>query len=279
MTPSLILRASLLLCLLCTSPAGPRAQSSPKTFLGFDANTYPGDTLLPALRQSFAFTGYWLNNPPGASENGWEGKRAVVRNAGFGFLILFNGRLARELGSPANASTLGASDGRAAAATAQHEGFPPRAVIFLDQEEGGRMTPAQLAYILAWVDAIRSANFRAGIYCSGMPAKEGKNQTIITANDIRDHAGSRDITYFVYNDACPPSSGCVYPKNPPQPSASGVAFATIWQFAQSPRRKKFTRSCAVTYNRDGNCYPPLALPAPVLMDLNSAISADPSAGR
>lgn len=270
---------ALAVCLLFFALSAPFLRAQSKTYLGFDANSYPGDALLPALHQTFAFAGYWLNIPPGATENNWTGTRAALRNAGFGFLVLFNGRLARDLKSPDRASALGASDAVVARAAAQREGFPPGTIIFLDQEEGGRMTPAQLAYILAWVDAIQAGGFRAGIYCSGMPAREGKNETIVTAEDIRNHAGNRDLTYFVYNDACPPSPGCVYLKNPPQPAASGIAFASVWQFAQSPRRREFTRSCASTYNRDGNCYPPLALPAPALLDLETATSADPSSGR
>lgn len=269
----------LLVCAVFFLPAAPLARAQAKTFLGFDANTYPGDTVLPALRQTFTFAGYWLNDPPGASENAWAGKRTAIRAAGFGFLVLFNGRLERELKSPANAEALGASDGRAAVAAARREGFSAPIVIFLDQEEGGRMTPAQLAYILAWVDAIRLPGFRAGIYCSGMPAKEGKNQTVVTAEDIRAHAGGREIAYFVYNDACPPAPGCAYGKDPPDPTLSGVAFAEIWQFAQSPRRRGFTRACRDSYNRDGNCYPPLALPSRFFLDLDSATSPDPSSGR
>ena len=275
--------AIFLLALLALGSAralAPRqAPTQSVTYLGFDANTYPGDALLPALRQSFAFTGYWLNNPPGASGNSWVGRRAAVRDAGFGFLVLFNGRLAKELKHVAGATAIGAADGRAAVAAARKEGFPARTLIFLDQEEGGRMTPPQIAYILAWTDAIAASDFRAGIYCSGMPAKEGKVQTVVTAENIRESAASRDITYFVYNDACPPSPGCAYPKHPPQPSLSGVAFAAVWQFAQSPRRAQFTRSCAATYSHDGNCYPLLSLPSPVLLDLDSALSADPSSGR
>lgn len=269
----------LLLCALFFAAAVPRAGAQSKTFLGFDANTYPGDALLPALRETFTFAGYWLNSPPGATENEWAGKRAAIRAAGFGFLVLFNGRLERELKSPANAAALGASDGRAAIAGARREGFPAATVIFLDQEEGGRMTPAQLAYIFSWEEAVGASGYRAGIYCSGMPAKEGKHETIVTADDIRAHAGSRDIDYFVYNDACPPAPGCVYGKNPPNPGLSGVAFAAIWQFAQSPRRRGFTRSCAGTYSRDGNCYPPLALASRFFLDLDSATSPDPSSGR
>ena len=50
-----------------------------RTYYGFDANGYPGDDLLPALHQSFAYTGYWLNNPPGMTSDPWAGKRQVVR--------------------------------------------------------------------------------------------------------------------------------------------------------------------------------------------------------
>ena len=46
------------------------------TFLGMDRNDYPGDASMKALKKTFAFTGYWLNNPPGATSNTWTGKRA-----------------------------------------------------------------------------------------------------------------------------------------------------------------------------------------------------------
>jgi hypothetical protein len=123
-----------------------------------------------------------------------------------------------------------------------------------------------------------AGNFSGGIYCSGMPAKEGKG-TIVTAKDIRSRAGDRPIEYFVYNDACPPSPGCVYAKNAPAPSGSGVAFASIWQFAQSPRRHEFTKNCARTYHAEGNCYAPGAAAGSAMLDLNSAASPDPSNGR
>jgi len=78
--------------LLLTAPLAPaQGSSSAHTYSGFDANEYPGDASLPALRRQFAFTGYWLNNPPGASHNAWSGKRALLVKNGFGFLVLFNG--------------------------------------------------------------------------------------------------------------------------------------------------------------------------------------------
>ncbi len=251
-------------------------------YLGFDRNTYPGDANLKALHQTFSYTGYWLNNPPGERTNSWTGHRAAVESAGFGFLVLFNGRLYAELKSVAKATKLGNSDAQAAAAAARREGFPAHTIIFLDQEQGGRMLPEQKAYIYAWVDAVTAAGFRAGIYCSGIPSPDDNN--IVTAEDIRAHAGegaraTRQIVYWAINDACPPAPGCAFPKAPPSPAESGVSFAEVWQFAQSPRRKDVAAHCS-NYSRDGECYPPGISPALQLhVDLNSATSPDPSHGR
>ena len=71
------------------------------------------------------------------------------------------------------------------------------------------MLPAQKAYLFAWVDGISHAGFRAGVYCSGIAAQEKGGASIITAEDIRQSAGTRHIAYWVTNDACPPSPGCV----------------------------------------------------------------------
>ena len=169
--------------------AGAQETANPASaYLGFDRNDYPGDGKLTLLRQTFSFAGFWLNHPPGAKMNTWVGKRGVLESAGFGFLILFNGRLLTELKTVSNAARLGKSDGQAAIAAAQREGFPAGAVIFLDQEEGGRMLPEQRTYIYTWVDRINVAGFRAGIYCSGIAAKEGAGVTVVTAEDIRQNA-------------------------------------------------------------------------------------------
>jgi hypothetical protein len=247
------------------------------TYLGFDRNTYPGDANLKALHQTFSYTGYWLNNPPGEKTNTWTGHRAAVESAGFGFLVLFNGRLYAELKSEASATKLGQSDAEAAATAARREGFPAHTVIFLDQEQGGRMLPEQKAYIYAWVDAVTAAGFRAGIYCSGIPAKDDGN--IVTAEDIRQNAGTRQIVYWAINDACPPAPGCAFPKHPPSPAESGVSFAEIWQFAQSPLREDVAGHCS-NYNRDGNCYPPgVSSVLHLHVDVNTATTPDPSQGR
>jgi hypothetical protein len=249
-------------------------------YLGFDTNSYPGDASVAGLRRTFSFIGYWLNDPPGGASIPWAGKRKILRGEGFGFLVLFNGRLERDLKTAQRAGVLGSGDARVAANEAIREGFRPGTVIFLDQEEGGEMEPDQMAYVLAWIDGVVAANFRAGVYCSGMPAAAGPGRLAVTAQNIRERAGNRKVTFFVYNDACPPSQGCVYRREAPPPAESGVRFASVWQFAQSPRRKQFTASCAATYDLDGNCHPPWGAGiGSIFLDLDSATSADPSDGR
>ncbi len=299
-------RIALLLCLANLHvPAGSAQQSEAaepgRAYLGFDANDYPGDANLKTLHQTFSYTGYWLSPPPDEKTNSWVGHRAAIESAGFGFLVLFNGRLYAELKTVANATRLGQSDARAAAAAARREGFPLAAIIFLDQEQGGRMLPEQKAYIYAWVDGIVAAGFRAGIYCSGMAATDDGN--VVTAEDIRAHADDsapgdagksaratqskpREIVYWAINDACPPAPGCAFPQHPPSPAESGVKFAEVWQFAQSPQRKDVAGRCT-NYSRDGNCNAPgidgdglkIGLKFELKIDLNSAASADPSHGR
>lgn len=264
--------ASGLACVLFLS-----AQAQNSTYLGFDRNEYPGDANLKTLKQTFAYAGYWLNNPPGMKSNSWTGHRSAVESAGFGFLVLFNGRLYAELKSETNAKRLGQSDAGTAASSARHEGFPKNAIIFLDVEQGGRMLPEQKAYIFAWVDGVIAAGFRAGIYCSGMTSPD--EQHVVTAEDIRESAGSRQITYWAINDSCPPSPGCTFPQRPPSPAQSGVSFAEVWQFAQSPQRKDVAGRCT-NYSRDGNCYPPGTSSSQGLhIDLSTASSSDPSNGR
>ena len=139
------------------------------------------------------------------------------------------------------------------------------------------MLPEQRAYIHAWVDAVVRGGYRAGVYCSGIAFRESAKVSVVTANDIRDNAGGRDIHFFVSNDQCPPSRGCVLQEPPPSPAKSGVQFADAWQFAQSPRRPEMTAACRKTYAKDGSCYAPVA--AGVYLDVDTATSADPSQTR
>src|SRR5579863_7903488 len=256
------------------------AQEKSSFYLGFDRNNYPGDENLKALHQTFSYMGYWLGHPPSAKTNTWKGKRRKIEAAGFGFLVLYNGRPYAQLKSVANAMRLGKLDAASAISAAHREGFPGGTIIFLDQEEGGRMLPEQKAYIYSWVDAVNASGFAAGIYCSGIANQESQTVSVVTADDIRNNAGGRKITFWVANDSCPPAPGCAFPRRAPSPALSGVEFAEVWQFVQSPRRPDVTAACAKTYNADGNCYPPgIPEESGLHIDVETATSPDPSHGR
>ena len=256
--------------------------SAQEIHLGFDRNNYPGDNTLPALRKYFAFTGYWLNNPPGEHQNTWSGKREVLLRNNFGFLVLFNGRLDTEIlksqKSGTTATSLGQKDAAAAITAAQREHFPAHTILFLDQEEGGRLLPEQSAYLFAWTEAIAASIYLPGAYVSGQPVSDAPGQTITTAQNIREQIVARrlhPIALFIYQDACPPSNGCTL--HPPAITAAETLDITAWQYAQSPRRPEITHACAKTYAPDGNCYVP-DLPG-LYVDLSVGLSPDPSHGR
>jgi hypothetical protein len=257
----------------------PTPQDPGSSYLGFDRNVYPGDDALPVLRKTFIFASYWLSPPPGEKINTWRGKRELLHSQGFGFAVLYRGRASRELKTETTAKEKGALDARNAAASAKEEGFAASTVIFLDIEEGGRLPPAYHAYLRTWADELTRAGYRPGVYCSAIPANEGHGVTILTAADIRKNLGARELVYWVYNDVCPPAPGCATSKNPPPVSSSGVSYATIWQFVQSPRRKEYTARCAATYQPDGNCYAPGDASHAWFLDLNSSLTADPSGAK
>jgi hypothetical protein len=284
------LRLLILALLLAasTSLAQTPSQTPPApAYLGFDRNDYPGDATLPELRKHFAFTGYWLTNPPGTTHNSWLGTRDRLRSAGFGFLIVANGRLDSELLRAArqgkSPAAFGRADADAVVAAAQREGFPATAILFLDQEEGGRLLPEQAAYLFAWTEAVARSAYLPGVYASGQPSDDGpgpngKPATITTIQDIRAHVAANHlhpVAFWVAQDACPPAPGCVL--QPPPAGLSGTLDAAAWQFAQSPRRRSITQDCARTYAADGDCNTPS--PATLDVDLSTAPTPDPSHGR
>ncbi len=279
--------AVLLLTFACSAGAQ-------HAYRGFDRNIYPGDAALPALRKSFSYTGYWLNTPPGAQSNTWMGKRALLKHDGFGFLVLFNGRTDAELKAAqakgTSATALGTQDGKAAVAAAAREGFARNVLIFLDQEEGGRLLQEQADYVFAWADAARKGGARAGVYCSGIEVPDS-GSTISTARDIveRENAQARrlpkdkraapPIVLWIVNDQCPPSPGCTL-ATPSMAAAFPPALRShteVWQYAVSPRRPQFSAGCPRNHAPDGNCYAPgLAHGDNSFVDLNTANSPDPS---
>jgi hypothetical protein len=268
-----MMRAIWIVGVLLTVASSAPAQ---RTYIGFDKNSYPGDDLLPKFHQTFAYSGYWLNNPPGMNNNPWTGKRDAMRAAGLGFLILFNGRLDAQLKGQ-HAAVLGREDASSAMAAAKREGFPVGAIIFLDQEEGGSLLSEQAAYIGAWIAAFNRSAYKPGVYCSGIAVPSG-SKTISTAQDVE--ARLPRARLWVWNDQCPPAPGCVMQPKQLDPAKSGTANTLVRQYAESPRRPADTAACRQTYAADGDCYAPdLPHSEQTYIDLNTSHSPDPSHGR
>jgi Domain of unknown function (DUF1906) len=263
------------------TPPSLQERKSPQTYLGFDRNIYPGDDALPVLRKTFSFVGYWLSSPPGETTNTWTGKLEILRSQGFGFLVLYRGREEQELKDAATAYDKGEEEAHSTAEAAKREGFPRDTIIFLDIEQGGRLSPAYHSYIQGWLLTLTLIDYKGGFYCSGIPVKEGATNTITTAHDIIRSlsAESGSFAIWTYNIVCPPSPGCGFPKNPPPPQKSGISDAEVWQYAQSPRRKEFTAHCPANYHKDGNCYAPGDTAHAWFLDVNTATSPDPSNAR
>ena len=237
---------------------------------------------MASLHKTFAFTGYWITNPPGEATNTWAGQRATLRAQGWGFLVLANGRLDKEILKAQKTGTspaqLAQRDAAAAVASASHEGFPAHTILFLDQEEGGRLLPEQAAYLLAWTEAVAATGFRAGVYASGQQVEDSPGARIDTIEDIQARVKTghlHQVAIFDALDQCPPAPGCTL--QPKSLSATPDPAIQIWQYAQSPRRPEITQSCGATYAADNNCYAP-GFPQ-LFLDMDVANSADPSDGR
>jgi hypothetical protein len=195
---------------------------------------------------------------------------------------LANGKTDAEITRAKRAGTtpaaLGAKDAATAVAAAQREHFPAHTILFLDQEEGGRLDSNQSGYLLAWTEAVAQTGYLPGVYASGQPVNDAPGKTITTIQNIREMVAAQHlppIAFWVYQDACPPANGCTL--QPPPITSSGTPDVAAWQYAQSPRRKEITAACGKTYATDGNCYAP-GVPK-IMLDLSVATSPDPSHGR
>jgi hypothetical protein len=180
---------------------------------------------------------------------------------GWGFAPIYVGQQAQGPGSH-NVNVLqGGLDAIEAALRAGQAGFPGGSVIFLDIEQGPPATQATLDYWNAWATALEATYYLPGIYCSF----SGMAQSLYNA-----HATKYVWVWNINQFTCDPTqtgltlipAGTINFPNP-DPAASGVPFAKLWQYVQS-NRPGHPCSIAVTPNSISN------------WDFNSAVTKDPS---
>jgi hypothetical protein len=171
------------------------------------------------------------------------GKQARLAAAGWGIAPVYVGQQVIAPGSLNPSTATGQVDGAQAAGYMASEGFPASSYVYLDLENGPPLTPAQKDYVTAWSAAVAAGGYMPGVYCSHL----------LAAQVIALQPGLRIWTFKI--SAAPPPMANPYPEL--DPAGSGFDAAHIWQHVQ-------------------NCGIP-ASAAMLHVDLNSALTADPSA--
>ncbi len=219
-------------------------------YAGFDSSGFPGQAQMDwlAANTNLVWCGYYLAPAPSHGNAGWMGQRAALADGGWGMAPIFVGQELRGPGSHHVTEAFGTSDGTMAAALMRAEGFSDGACVYLDLEDGPPLSAPRTAYIGAWVDAVAQAGFTPGVYGSHLIAG--------SVHALRPDA--RIWAYRVTTTASHPVPGTNFPDL--HPAGSGYVGAYAWQLAQNCR---------------------LALPgapkAAMVVDLDTAVTADPSA--
>lgn len=194
------------------------------------------------------WTGYYLAPAPSHSSTSWMGQRAALQAAGWGIAPVYVGQQINGPGRHIVNGSQGAADGADAANLMTAEGFVAGACVYLDLEDGPPFVTPRTDYVLNWVQAVTAQGFQAGVYCSHAFAVDV--HTLCPA--------ARIWAYKVGTTQPHPFPGTNFPDLPP--AGCGYDGAYVWQLGQN---------CKLSL--------PAAPTTAPLVDLNSALTADPGA--
>ena len=210
-------------------------------YVGFDTHTYPGTGVMRTWKQTpgspYSWVGYYLPSPCHADRS-WTGKRDTLIAMGWGLAAVYVGQQSwgktpRSLSSSQLAALrkrtkcstdlMNASEGIVdaddATSAAQTEGFPPRAIVFLDLERVETIPAPMRAYYTAWVERMLSN----GRYEPGIYAHEHNAASIYT--DVKN-------TFAAKGDTTTPRFWIAGGKGfdtGRAPQDVGFVFAGVWQ--------------------------------------------------
>jgi hypothetical protein len=176
------------------------------------------------------------------------GQRAALQAAGWGIAPVYVGQQINGPGRHIVNGSQGATDGADAANLMTAEGFGAGACVYLDLEDGPPFVTPRTDYVLNWVQAVTAQGFQAGVYCSHAFAVDV--HTLCPA--------ARIWAYKVGTTQPHPFPGTNFPDLPP--AGCGYDGAYVWQLGQN---------CKLSL--------PAAPTTAPLVDLNSALTADPGA--
>ncbi|MFI8460798.1 glycoside hydrolase domain-containing protein [Kitasatospora sp. NPDC085464] len=194
--------------------------------LGFDRSDYPGDAVMQSLWDNtpLAFAAAYLAPAPSHPNTSWMSAVPTLTGMGWGLAPVFVGQQAPGgPGSHVLTAAQGTVDAQTTESLGQTAGLAPGAVVYLDVEIGGRLTPDHLAYVAAWANSVTAdTSYNPGVYCSFSQ----------TAAQITAEVGSIPVWVFHPVDAGP-SQIDLATENPPDPANSGFAGALVWQYRMS----------------------------------------------
>lgn len=193
-------------------------------YWGLDTMVYPGAAKMQDwwTNSPCYFTGYYLAPAPDRTDASWMGTRATLATQGWGFIPLF---LGRQNGWSNLTSAQGAADANSAISLMLKEGFPSgfpnQTYVYLDIESGPPLSSQFISYVQGWVNQIMSdGRFLPGIYCS-----------YLLADTIKNAINNSSVRFYVFHLTY--SASQCYSGTAPDPSASGVSYATTWQLCQN----------------------------------------------
>ncbi|MGH3712750.1 MAG: glycoside hydrolase domain-containing protein [Micromonosporaceae bacterium] len=194
--------------------------------LGFDRSRYPGDAVMRSIRRAtpLAFVGIYLAPAPSHPDTGWMNKVPLLREIGWGFLPVYVGQQSRTgPGSHVLTREQALRDAVDAGRLAEKAELDPCSVLYLDIEQGGRLTLDHLSYVGTWVGGIaHETAYRPGVYCSYRD----------TADHVAAETGDVPTWVFHVRDTGPALVDLAT-EEPPDPAESGFPGAVAWQYRMS----------------------------------------------
>jgi hypothetical protein len=215
-----------------------------------DIDVFPGLAEMAWLKANtnLAWCGYYLGPAPSHDGGDWMGQLAALQAQGWGVAPVYVGQQLTGPGSHVVTAAQGTIDGGDAANLMTQEGFAAGSTVYLDLEDGPPFTSPRTDYVSAWVAAVAAQGWQPGIYCSHA----------IAAGVVALCPGVRIWGVKVRTTTQHPVPGTAFPDS--DPGGCGYAPAFMWQLDQN---------CRLTL--------PGAPQVNPVVDLNSALSADPSA--
>lgn len=209
-----------------TSAVGPH-------FPGFDTGSFPGENVMRKwFGHPFVFTGFYLEAPCHNSDRftPYAGHRQLLKDIGWGFVILYVGRQAAGCGSDKLTRDQGLIDAADAIGKTRSEGFPQAATIFLDVERMEVTSSKMVNYMRGWIAGLlQDKSFKPGVYAHFHNAvdlfKAGQEE--FTAQG---QAGGAPAFYIV---RVPGGTKFDVEKSAPRDLISfanvPISFASVWQ--------------------------------------------------